>query len=71
VTGLIAGSILLIVASAVALVLGWIGSNEALIWTSVAASVGAAICLALAYYQSRTRPVRPNAPVRPGPPPPR
>lgn len=63
-TALIAGSILLIVASAVALVLGWVGSNETLVWTSVIASVGAAVCLALAYYRSRTRPVRPNAPPR-------
>ena len=54
VTIMIAGSIILIVASAVALVLGWVGANETLIWVSIAASVGAAVCLALAYYRSKT-----------------
>lgn len=53
-TYLILGSIGLIVVSAIALVAGWIGSNESLIWISVGASVGAAVCLALAYYRSRT-----------------
>lgn len=52
-TGLIFASIGLIVASAIALVTGWISSNESLIWVSVIASVGAAICLALAYNRSR------------------
>ncbi len=53
-TGLIAGSIGLIVVSAVALFFGWIDANETLIWTSVVASVGAAVCLALAYGRART-----------------
>lgn len=53
-TSLIFGSISLIVVSAIALVAGWIGSNESLIWISVIASVGAAVSLALAYYRSRT-----------------
>lgn len=53
-TSLILGSIVLIVVSAIALVAGWIGSNESLIWVSVIASVGAAVCLALAYYRSKT-----------------
>ena len=37
---MIAGSIILIVASAVALVLGWVGADETLIWVSIAASEG-------------------------------
>jgi uncharacterized RDD family membrane protein YckC len=53
VTYLIAGSIMLILASAVTLVLGWIGANESMIWASIFASVGAAVCLALAYYRSK------------------
>jgi hypothetical protein len=59
-TGLIAGAILLIVGSAVALIFGWIGSNETLIWTSIAGSVGAAVCLALAYYRSKQETSRPR-----------
>lgn len=55
-TGLILGSIGLIVVSAIALVAGWVGSNETLIWLSVIASVGAAVALALAYYRSRQTP---------------
>jgi hypothetical protein len=53
-TYLIAGSILLILASAVSLGLGWVGANETLIWVSILASVGAAVCLALAYYRSKS-----------------
>jgi hypothetical protein len=54
VTALIAGSIVLIGLSAGALALGWIGSSTELIWVSIGASVGSAVCLALAYYRSRT-----------------
>ena len=53
-TGLIAGSIGLIVVSAVALVFGWIGASEALIYVSILCSIGAAVALALAFYKSRT-----------------
>jgi len=53
-TGLIAGSIGLIVLSAVALVFGWIGANETFIYVSIASSVGAAVTLALAFGKSRT-----------------
>jgi len=53
-TGLIAGSIGLIVLSAIALFFGWIDANETLIWASVFASVGAAVCLALAYGRARS-----------------
>jgi len=59
-TGLIAGAILLIVGSAVALIFGWIGSNETLIWASIGGSVGAAICLALAYGRSKLETSRPR-----------
>lgn len=37
----------------VALVLGWMGQNERWLWTSIGASVLAAVLLALAYYRSR------------------
>ncbi len=61
-TYLIAGSIMLILVSAVTLVLGWIGANESLIWGSIFASVGAAVCLALAYYRSKHPGGSPAAP---------
>ncbi|MFP5297467.1 MAG: hypothetical protein ACLGHL_00575 [Actinomycetota bacterium] len=61
-TALIAGSLVLIVASAVVLVFGWIGANESLIWASIAASVAAAVCLALAYAKSRTPVTKRNPP---------
>ena len=44
---------LLIVASAIALVFGWASANESLIWTSIVSSVLAAIALALAFLRSR------------------
>jgi hypothetical protein len=53
VTYLIGASILLILASAVSLVMGWVGANENLIWFSILASVVSAVCLALAYFRSR------------------
>lgn len=52
-TGLIAGSVLLIVVSALALVFGWANTSAPLIWVSIAASAGAAVCLALAYSASK------------------
>lgn len=66
-TGLIAGAIALIVGSAVALVFGWVGSNEALIWTSIAGSVGSAVCLSLAYYRSKQETSRPRRRAAPRP----
>lgn len=57
-TYLLGGAIGLILLSAVVLVFGWAGSNENLVWMSVLASVGAAVCLALAYYRSRSTPLR-------------
>jgi hypothetical protein len=53
VTYLIGASILLILASAVSLVMGWVGANENLIWFSILASVVSAVRLALAYFRSR------------------
>ncbi|MEA2452542.1 MAG: hypothetical protein QOG04_1252 [Actinomycetota bacterium] len=52
-TALIGASVLLIAASAIALVLGWVSANESAIWTSIVASVGAAVALALAFFRSR------------------
>ena len=51
-TILIVVSMFLIVGSAVALAFGWITAHEALIWTSIGATVVAAILLAIAYYWS-------------------
>lgn len=52
-TRLLAGAIGLILVAAVALILGWLGANETFIWISIAGSVGAAICLALAFQRGR------------------
>lgn len=52
-TVLIGASVLLIAGSAIALVFGWVSANESLIWTSIVASVGAAVTLALAFFRSR------------------
>ena len=54
-TLLLAGSILLIAGSAVALVVGWIDANETYIWTSIAATAGAALLLVLAFFRSRSQ----------------
>ena len=67
-TGLIAGAILLIVLSAATLIFGWVGSNETLIWISIAGSVGSAVCLALAYYRSKQETSRPRRSSRTGVP---
>lgn len=52
-TFLIAGSVVLILASAATLVLGWTDQNESLIWASIVLSVAAAVALALAYVRSK------------------
>jgi hypothetical protein len=69
VTALIAGSIVFIGLSATSLGFGWLGARAELIWVSIAASGASAVCLALAYYRSRTvarraGEVRPPEPVR-------
>ena len=67
-TALIGGSLLLIVVAAVALAMGWLGANESLIWTSIVASVIAAVMLSLGYYRSKAEASRRPAP-RPEPAP--
>lgn len=52
-TGLIGGSVVLIALSAFALVFGWANASAPLIWVSIFASAGAAVCLALAYSASK------------------
>ena len=52
-TYLIIGSIVCIAASAAFLIFGWLGANEILIYLSIAGSIGAAVCLALAFSRSR------------------
>jgi hypothetical protein len=52
-TGLIAGSLALLAAAAVAVVYGWITANQTFVLLSIAASVGTAVLLALAYSRSR------------------
>lgn len=65
-TALIGGSLLLIVGAAIALVIGWIGEDESLIWTSIVASVAAGVMLSLAYYRSKAEAARrPAAAPRP------
>lgn len=64
---LVGGSLLLISASAVALLLGWAAAEEALIWASIAASVGAGVLLALAYTRSRTEASAVTNPSAPSP----
>lgn len=53
-TYLIIGSIVAIAASAGFLIFGWLGANEILIYLSIAASITAAVCLALAFSRSRS-----------------
>ena len=60
-TLLLGGSILLIAGSGVALVLGWLNANEGFIWTSIAATAGAAVLLALAYFRSSRVPAAATA----------
>jgi hypothetical protein len=76
-TALVGGSVLLIVVAATALVLGWTSADGSLIWTSIGASVTAAVLLALGYYRSKAeldtappphpRPPTPEPPEEPEP----
>jgi hypothetical protein len=66
-TALVGGSVLLIVVAATALVLGWSSADGSLIWTSIGASVAAAVLLALGYYRSKTE-LDTAPPPEPGPP---
>jgi hypothetical protein len=58
-TWLIAGSILGIVASAIALGFGWMNGSALFVWTSILFSVISAVCLALAYYRSKAEAASP------------
>lgn len=66
-TALVGGSVLLIVVAATALVLGWTSADGSLIWTSIGASVTAAVLLALGYYRSKAE-LDTAPPPQPGPP---
>ena len=62
-TALIGGSLLLIVAAAIFLVVGWTSADQTLIWTSIVASVAAGVLLSLGYYRSKSEATaRPGAP---------
>ena len=63
-TALIGGSLLLIVGASIALVIGWIGEDESLIWASIIASVAAGVMLALAYGRSKADAARRPPPAR-------
>ena len=52
-TGLVASSLALLPLSALALVLGWAGASQLLIWLSIAASSASFVLLAVAYARSR------------------
>ncbi len=52
-TGLIAGSLLLLGAAAASVVYGWITTNQTFVFLSIAASAGTAVLLALAYSKSK------------------
>ena len=67
-TALIGGSLLLIVAAAVLLVVGWTSADQALIWTSIVASVVAGVLLSLGYYRSKSEAASAPSPERERPP---
>lgn len=52
-TTLLGGSLLLIAAAASSIVFGWATAQEFLLYVSIAATAGVAICLAVAYNRSR------------------
>jgi hypothetical protein len=54
VTALVGGSVILISLAAVALGLGWLGVEPALVWVSIVSSIAAAVLLALGYARART-----------------
>lgn len=59
---LIGGAVLLIVGAAVALAAGWGGAKEALMWTSIVASVAAVVLLSVGYYRTKAELARRRAP---------
>lgn len=54
-TLLLVGSILLIAGSAVALLMGWVNADETYIWTSIGATIAAAVLLGIAFFRSRSQ----------------
>lgn len=52
----------MIVGAAIALVVGWVAADESLIWTSIGASIAAAVMLSLGYYRSKAEAARRPAP---------
>jgi hypothetical protein len=56
-TALLGGSVLLIAASAAALVYGWLNAEDTFIWGSIAATAGAAVLVVVAYLRSSKEPV--------------
>ena len=57
-TALLGGSVALIAAAAIALVLGWSESEEPLVWGAIAGALGAGVLLAIALLRSRVAPAR-------------
>jgi hypothetical protein len=53
VTGLLASSLLLIVAAGASLVYGWVNASEAPVIGSIVCSAAAAVAMAMALYRSR------------------
>ena len=51
--GLIGTSLVLLVASSIALGFGWVGANSGLVWISILCSAGTAVALAAAYSKSK------------------
>lgn len=70
-TGLLAGSLLLLTGAAASVVYGWITENQTFVWLSVAASAGTAVLLALAYSRSKAEIAAAYERRRTQPPPPR
>ena len=54
-TLLLGGSLLLVAASAVALVMGWANADETFIWGSIGATILAAVLLGIAFVRSRSQ----------------
>jgi hypothetical protein len=66
-TALLGGSLLLIAVSAASLVYGWINGEDTFVWTSIAATAGAAALVVVAYVRSSKEPVAAPS-TSPGPP---
>jgi len=58
------GSLVAIIGAALALVLGWTSTDQALLFVSIGASSVAAVCMALAYSSSRAPVKSSGSPLR-------